>query len=163
VPLVASFNFVSDLFGWSGKPLDSVNDVLLQAYGNPPVQNNVQNGPPIYALDSSGVLHHVIGGDLNRADFSWREVIAVRQSVIDSLSKGGDITNRNQIQPIGRPLDAAALRQAFGNDITFKLGNSNDFHFPSEVGYVWVTGMGWLGPDDPRWAEIRARGVRLGL
>jgi hypothetical protein len=166
VPLVASYNFVADLFGWSGKPLDSVNDVLLNRISiqpaDPnypvPVKDNVQYGQPIFALDSLGALHQLVPGtDINQADFSWREIIAVSQSVIDGLPKAGMITNRRQIQPIGRPLDAGALRQAFGNDIIFKLGASNDLHGPWEVGYTWVGGQGWMGPEE--YAAASALGI----
>jgi hypothetical protein len=140
-----AINAIADLFGWSGKPLDAVNDVLLQAYSSPPVgNNNVQTAMPIYALDSQGVLHQVLPPDVNTADFSWREIIAVRQSVIDGLPKGAAITNRNQITTMPRPLDGTALRTALGPSITFKLGNVNDLHTPAEVGLTFNPTLGWL-------------------
>jgi ABC-type dipeptide/oligopeptide/nickel transport system permease subunit len=77
VGLVAGYNYIADLFGWSGKPLDNVNDVLLNALKATPETGHadiyVQYGQPIYALDSAGVSHQIQPGlDPNQADFSWR-------------------------------------------------------------------------------------------
>ena len=158
IQLVASYNFVADLFGWSGKPLDQVNDVLL-AKINDPLWNGRDNTPPaaaIYAMDSQGVLHYIrlhpgcSGNVINCADFSWREVIAVPPAVFDRFQIGADITHKSQIQPMARPVDPAEIRRVFGPLARFKTGTV-DLHGPWDpgAGAAWINGRGWLGADDP--------------
>jgi hypothetical protein len=173
IPLVASYNFVADLFGWSGKPLDAVNDVLL-AQINDPLWNGRDNTPPaagIYAMDAQGVLHYIrlhpgcsSNDVINCADFSWREVIGVPPDVFGRFQIGADITHKSQIQPMARPADPAEIRRAFGPLARFKVGTT-ELHGPWDpgTGAAWVSGRGWIGPDDPYWVEVRARAVRLGL
>jgi len=157
VPLVASYNFVADLFGWSGKPLDAVNDVLLAKITDP-TWNGRDNVPPaagIYAMDSQGVLHYIrlrpgcsSNDVINCADFSWREVIAVPPAVFDSFQIGADITNKSQIEPMSRPVDPAEIRRAFGPKARFKTGTV-DLHGPWEVpGMYFHPTLGWLTQEE---------------
>jgi hypothetical protein len=154
IPLVAGYNFVADLFGWSGKPLDEVNDVLL-AQIKDPLWNGRDNVPPaadIYAMDSQGVLHYIrlrlgcpSNDVINCADFSWREVIAVPPNVFAQFQTGADITHKSQIQPMARPADPTEIRRAFGPLARFKTGTV-DLHGPWDpgTGVVWLSGVGWV-------------------
>ncbi len=142
VPLVAAVNFVSDLFGWSGHPLDTVNDVLLAAITDPNWQahDNVPPAASVYAMDSSGVLHAIqyrpgcsSPDTLWCADFSWREIIAVPPNVFNSFPIGADITSRAQIETMARPQDPAEIRRVFGPYARFKVGTTT-LHGPWELG-----------------------------
>jgi hypothetical protein len=158
IPLIASYNFVADLFGWSGKPLDAVNDVLL-AQINDPLWNGRDNVPPaavIYAMDSQGVLHTIYlrpgcssNDVINCAGYSWREVIAVPPAVFAQFQIGADITSKEQIQPMSRPADPAEIRRAFGPKARFKTGTV-DLHGPWDpgTGVVWWEGFGWLTAEE---------------
>jgi hypothetical protein len=157
VPLVASYNLVADLFGWSGKPLDAVNDVLL-AQINDPLWNGRDNVPPaagIYAMDAQGVLHYIrlrpgcsSNDVINCADFSWREVIAVPPPVFAQFQIGVDITSKSQIQPMSRPVDPTEIRRAFGPKARFKTGTV-DLHGPWEVpGLYFHPTLGWLTQEE---------------
>ena len=177
VPLVASYNFVADLFGWSGKPLDAVNEVLVQAQINPPTRDTFQDGAlsnpprdnPIYAMDTGGVLHRVqplpgcTADLLWCADFSWREIIAVEPAVLATFQVGGDITHATQIQVMPRPLDPAELRRAFGRGAIFKLGNDNvTVHGPWELGLVYTQSSpaGWVTQEELNRRVQASAGVR---
>lgn len=129
IPFSKIGSAIADAFGWSGKPLDQVNDIILSALGNGNT-DNVGIGPK-YAMDSSGTLHE-IQADITQAQYSWREIIAVDQSVIDKFQKGNPITSRSQIDPVPRPIDPDLLRQALGFDAIFKLGNSNTLYGPGK-------------------------------
>jgi hypothetical protein len=162
VPLVASYNFVADLFGWSGKPLGEVTYTLLQPQDPnvAPRHDNVQYGPPIYVLDTSGQLHPIPpdprgGNAVNGAGFSWREVITVSPATLARfpvsfpvpLSVFWDGTRQNAagygFEPARRPNDAASVRAAFGQDASFKIGTT-ELHGPWDFNYMWVNGRGWV-------------------
>jgi hypothetical protein len=149
---VTAWNAISSL--WSGKPLDPVSRLLITPFGNPVNHDNAVQSTggipsPIYAISTDGYRHHVLV-DINAAGYSWREVIAMSQTYVDQFPEASQITGPNQIQIAGRPLDAASIRAAFGNDAIFKTGNSNDLHGPWELAApapapipTVVTGPGW--------------------
>jgi hypothetical protein len=87
---------------------------------------------PVYVMDKEGVLHEFQGKNLNDAGFSWRAIITVRQAIIDLLTKGSPTTKASDTTWASRPDDAKLLRGIFGNDILFKIGDSNDLHGPWE-------------------------------
>jgi hypothetical protein len=157
IPLIATYNFAADLFGWSGQPLDEVNDVLLAKIKDP-TWNARDNTPPagdIHAMDSQGVLHYIQlrpGCSSNDviwcADYSWREIIAVPPAVFDSFPVGPPITSRSQIAPMNRPKDPAEIRRVFGPKARFKVGTT-ELHGPWEVpGLYFHSTLGWLTQEE---------------
>ena len=134
-------NAIADLFGWSGHPLDTINDVLLTQINDPNwnTRDNVPPGASIYAMDTSGQLHYIqhaggcSGDTLWCAHYSWREIIAVPPDVFGKFPIGADITDRSQINPMGRPGDPSLIRQAFGNYARFKVGTT-ELHGPWDLG-----------------------------
>lgn len=168
---LSAVNAVADLFGWSGKPLDPVQGVLLTAYTNPPAHDNVQPPNPVFLLDALGVLHEVVpapgappGTDtINAAGLSWRAIVACDPIFVARLPKGAPISHVSQTTPSGRPADADGLRAGLGRDITFKLGASNDLHGPWEEGLtVWdPRGLTW-GAAPPPPIDANAEAAKLG-
>lgn len=119
---------------FQGKPLDPVQHLLIQEMPfNYQGQENVMLGQPVFALDAYGYLHE-LSSDVNAAGYSWREIVAVNWKIFSMMPKAESIAHLAEMKgrEMPRPSDPAVLRSVFGNDMRFKLGNSNDVHGPWE-------------------------------
>jgi hypothetical protein len=152
-----AINALIDVFGLRGKPLDPVAHVLLGPLANPPRTDDNYQSSEIYALDSTGVKHSIGRFGSNDYGFSGRDVIAVARWRLESWPTGAPLPD--PIPPEAyratadgkdgaygynfrgfRPPDAETIREFFGFDAVFKLGNSNDLHGP------WEIGLGTVAP-----------------
>ena len=94
---------------------------------------NIPPGATIYALDAFGYLHAVGSeGDLARAGYLDREVVAVNWKVFSMMPLAGSISSKAQLEStrMPRPADAQTLRGVLGNDIVFYLGNDTHARGP---------------------------------
>ena len=138
---VAAANLIAKALGFSfgAAPLGPVRYTLIARQKDPPSSNGLGDGN-IYVLDDVGTLHYLPW--VNEAGFSWREVIAVRPALFDSLTVGYPVTKKSDpgdpkihgFTPLGRPPDPIAIRAVFGNDAQFHISTETRVYGPWDIG-----------------------------